>query len=422
MAPLSVSPEERGLSEARPGSTELRSVRAAPVRPGDPGIRNVTVAWNTFDSIGTPPVNARADFNQTGRSIVVRNNTHTQRLPISSSHHRRRMRGRGATAARDGAAVGTTCCPPPPLAQRQPTWHRAGSTTRILVPEICPTIAAALACAQSTASGRHGGGGSGRTEISLAAGRTFREKVVVPSSAGAVTLLGRGSGATIVWAEAGDFGPAGGKNGTLVVHGPWEGLIFFPRRNGSCACVACGKSPNNREAQARCSRCCFSCANCVAADDFVLANVVVANDLNGRLVQNDDFMVRHSVVLPRFATKHSLGNKCDRSRKQALYSSFWAGYQSGKNFALHLLGDRMAAYRCRFFGKDDMLYSGARRLFVAHSVVNGSTDFLFGAGSAVFENCTVLAEPGRFWRLAGNVFDCFSIPCLPCDSLTCWMF
>ena len=42
---------------------------------GDPGMRNVTIEGNTFDAIGEPPVNAKSTFNESGRSILVRNNT-----------------------------------------------------------------------------------------------------------------------------------------------------------------------------------------------------------------------------------------------------------------------------------------------------------------------------------------------------------
>ena len=35
----------------------------------------VTIEWNTFDAIGEPPVNAKSTFNESGRSILVRNNT-----------------------------------------------------------------------------------------------------------------------------------------------------------------------------------------------------------------------------------------------------------------------------------------------------------------------------------------------------------
>ena len=115
----------------------------------------------------------------------------------------------------------------------------------------------------------------------------------MPASAGAVTILGLGAGATIIHSDEGgnESLPCGGNectNGTLVV----------------------------------------------LADDFILSNVRVANDFNN--------------------------------------------FTAGKNFALNLVGDRMSVFRSSFFGKDDMFYTGGKRIFVAHSTLNGSTDFLFG--------------------------------------------
>jgi pectinesterase len=196
--------------------------------------------------------------------------------------------GAGCAATVAAAASPSTCCP-------------AGGG-RIAVPSVCATIRAAIDCA----------GAGSRTEIALAAGGTFREQVLVPASAGAVTILGLGTGATIIHSDTGgnESMPCSGnfcKNGTLVVE----------------------------------------------ADDFILSNVRVANAFND--------------------------------------------FSAGKNFALNLAGDRMSAFRSSFFGKDDMFYTGDRRIFVAHSTLNGSTDFLFGQGAAVFLNCTILAEPGKFW-------------------------
>ena len=186
------------------------------------------------------------------------------------------------------------CSPPCPPLQGPSASSCCPLSGRIHVPANCGTITAAVVCAQHS---------NNRTTIALAAGLTFREKVIVPATAGKVTIVGMGAGATIIWPEQG-----GPQNGTLVVN----------------------------------------------SDDFILANVIVSNDL----ARSD---------------------------------------QPGKNFALNLLGDRMAVYRSAFFGKDDMLYTGHQRVYIANSVLNGSTDFLFGQGAAVFYNCTVLAEPGQFW-------------------------
>jgi pectin methylesterase-like acyl-CoA thioesterase len=109
-----------------------------------------------------------------------------------------------------------------------PSCCRAGSE-RIAVPSICATIRAAMECA----------GVGSRTEIALAASGIFHEKALVPASAGAVTILGLGAGATIIHSDtcSNESIPCSGNacaNGTLVV----------------------------------------------LADDFILSNARVANDFN----------------------------------------------------------------------------------------------------------------------------------------------
>ena len=95
----------------------------------------------------------------------------------------------------------------------------------------------------------------------------------MPASAGAVTIVGLGAGASIIHSDTGG-------NESI----PCDGNL------------------------------CTTGTLVVLADDFVLSNVRVANDFNN--------------------------------------------FSAGKNFALNLVGDRMAVFRSSFFGKDDMFYTG----------------------------------------------------------------
>ena len=79
---------------------------------------------------------------------------------------------------------------------------------------------------------------------------------------------------------------------------------------------------------------------------------------------------------------------------------------AGKPFATEVAGDRAAFYNVRLLGKDDTVFTGLRRVYFRDCWINGSTDFLFGQGSAVFDRCALVAEPGRYWSFitahAGN--------------------
>lgn len=84
-------------------------------------------------------------------------------------------------------------------------------------------------------------------------------------------------------------------------------------------------------------------------------------------------------------------------------------YAIGKNYALFFgAGDRAAFFGASFFGAQDTVYTGFQRAYFADSWINGSSDFLYGQGAAVWERCTIVGEPGeRGWSFltahTGNV-------------------
>jgi len=68
-----------------------------------------------------------------------------------------------------------------------------------------------------------------------------------------------------------------------------------------------------------------------------------------------------------------------------------AGPDAGQAVALHTEADRAAFENCRFLGSQDTVYAageGARQYF-ADCYVEGTTDFLFGGATAVFEDCRI---------------------------------
>jgi len=102
----------------------------------------------------------------------------------------------------------------------------------------------------------------------------------------------------------------------------------------------------------------------VLADDFVLSNVTLVNAVEDRVVP------------------------------------------AGDAFAIEVAGDRAALYNVRLLGKDDTVFTGPKRVYFRGCWINGSTDFNFGRGSAVYDRCTLVAQPGKYWSFmtahAGN--------------------
>jgi len=63
----------------------------------------------------------------------------------------------------------------------------------------------------------------------------------------------------------------------------------------------------------------------------------------------------------------------------------------GQAVAVHVSGDRCVFNRCRFLGFQDTLYTYAEssRQYYRHCYIEGSTDFIFGWSTAVFDACTI---------------------------------
>lgn len=76
----------------------------------------------------------------------------------------------------------------------------------------------------------------------------------------------------------------------------------------------------------------------------------------------------------------------------------------GQAVALHVEGDRVAFFNCRFLGNQDTIYLGREgcRNFFSDCYIEGTTDFIFGASTAWFENCTILGKVNSYLTAAST--------------------
>ena len=76
----------------------------------------------------------------------------------------------------------------------------------------------------------------------------------------------------------------------------------------------------------------------------------------------------------------------------------------GQALALYVDADKAVFKNCRFLGNQDTIYTGgenARQYFV-DCFVEGTTDFIFGPATAIFQNCTIRSKSNSFITAAST--------------------
>lgn len=76
----------------------------------------------------------------------------------------------------------------------------------------------------------------------------------------------------------------------------------------------------------------------------------------------------------------------------------------GQAVALHTEGDRLMFINCRFLGNQDTIYTGAAgtRLHFQDCYIEGTTDFIFGPSTALFEGCVIHSKSNSYVTAAST--------------------
>lgn len=79
----------------------------------------------------------------------------------------------------------------------------------------------------------------------------------------------------------------------------------------------------------------------------------------------------------------------------------------GQAVALHTEGDKLVFINCRFLGNQDTIYTGAAgtRLYFVDCYIEGTTDFIFGPSTALFENCEIRSKTNSYVTAASTPED-----------------
>ncbi len=78
------------------------------------------------------------------------------------------------------------------------------------------------------------------------------------------------------------------------------------------------------------------------------------------------------------------------------------GSRRGRRLAIYAKADRLVFNNCRFTGWQDTLRSEQGRHLFFNSYVEGSVDFIYGKGTAYFENATIVAKANGYLTAQGR--------------------
>ena len=78
--------------------------------------------------------------------------------------------------------------------------------------------------------------------------------------------------------------------------------------------------------------------------------------------------------------------------------------QLGQAVALHTEGDRLKFINCRILGNQDTIYTGAKftRLYFKDCYIDGTTDFIFGPSTALFDDCIIHSKRNSYVTAAST--------------------
>ncbi len=79
----------------------------------------------------------------------------------------------------------------------------------------------------------------------------------------------------------------------------------------------------------------------------------------------------------------------------------------GQALAIYVKGDKAAFFNCRFLGFQDTIYTngGGAREYYKDCYIEGTTDFIFGAATALFDNCDIFCKHGGLYISAASTLD-----------------
>lgn len=130
---------------------------------------------------------------------------------------------------------------------------------------------------------------------------------------------------------------------------------------------------------------------------------IIGENADSTIISYDDYFKK--INLGRNSTFHTYTVKveCNDLIMENLSIKNTAG-PVGQAVALHVEGDRCIFRNIRMTGNQDVLYAAGIncRQYYKNCYIEGSTDFIFGAATALFENCTIHSKSNSYITAAST--------------------
>ncbi|OUJ73214.1 pectinesterase family protein [Hymenobacter crusticola] len=128
---------------------------------------------------------------------------------------------------------------------------------------------------------------------------------------------------------------------------------------------------------------------------------LVGEDKNATIITYDDHTGKGDI---NTYTSHSVLVQGNDFRAENITFENTAGYTAGQAVALHVEADRCVFRNCRMVGNQDVLFLATdnSRQYYQDCYIEGTTDFIFGSSTAVFDHCTIYSKKNSYITAAST--------------------
>lgn len=136
--------------------------------------------------------------------------------------------------------------------------------------------------------------------------------------------------------------------------------------------------------------------------------ILIGEDVENTILTHDDFASKHNKFGEEMGTTGSssffvFGD--DFAARNLTFAN--SSGPVGQAVAIRVTGDRAFFENCKFLGFQDTLYAHGEnsRQYYKDCYIEGTTDFIFGWSTAVFENCEIFSKAGGQYITAASTLE-----------------